>query len=213
MAISNSDAQQRIEAYLARLRVRLCGINDQDVHEIVEELRSHILDKANVSGEVTAAGVDAALSALGSPEELASEYMTDNLLAQAEVSRSPLQILGSLFRWASLSVAGFFVLVGSLVGYVLGVAFILCGLLKPFHPQTAGLWVIPDGTGASEISLRLGFGSAPAGGRDVLSWWIVPIGLVVGCGLVMLTTRFALWCVRQYRRSRVLPPGNRVEER
>ena len=183
------------------------GINEQDVREIVEELRSHILDKASVSGEVTADGVDATLAALGSPEELAGEYMTDNLLARAEVSRSPVRILESLFRWASLSVAGFFVFLSSIVGYFLGVAFMLCALLKPVHPQTAGLWIIPTGADDTTISLRLGFGSAPAGGRDVLGWWIVPIGLVVGCGLVMLTTRFALWCVRQYRRSRVLPPG------
>ena len=67
--------------------------------------------------------VDAALAALGSPEELASEYMTDKLLARAEVSRSPVRILESLFRWASLSVAGFFVFLASIVGYLLGVSF------------------------------------------------------------------------------------------
>ena len=202
--MSASDAQQRVETYLGRLRVRLRGINDLDVREIVEELRFHILDKAGVSGEVTAAGVDAALAALGSPEELASEYLTDSLLARAEVSRSPVQILESLLRWASLSVAGFFVLLGSILGYFFGVVFVLCALVKPFHPQTAGLWVFRDSTGNLVTSLRLGFGSPPAGGRDVLGWWIAPIGLVVGCGLLMLTTRFALWCARVYRKSHVL---------
>ena len=201
------DAQQRIEAYLSRLRARLRGMNDEDAHDIVEELRSHIVDKATASGDVTPAGVDAALAALGSPEALASQYMTDELLARAEVSRSPVRILESLFRWASLSVAGFFALLGALVGYFLGVVFILCAVLKPFHPQTAGLWVIPDGPDDFMISLQLGFGIAPVGGKEVLGWWIVPVGLVAGCGLVMLTTRFALWCVRQYRRSRVLPRG------
>jgi hypothetical protein len=203
----SGDAQQRIEAYLSRLRQRLRGMNDADAHEIVEELRSHITDKASASGQVTAAGVDAALGALGSPEELASQYMTDDLLARAEVSRSPVRILESLFRWASLSVAGFLVLLSSIVGYFLGIAFILVAALKPFHPQTAGLWVFPDGPGDSAISVRLGFVSAPADGRELLGWWIVPLGLGVGCALVMLTTRFALWCVRQYRRSRVLPRG------
>jgi len=206
MAISG-DAQQRIEAYLGRLRRRLRGMNDEDAREIVEELRSHITDKAAASGQVTAAGVDAALAGLGSPEELASQYMTDDLLARAESSRSPLRILESLFRWASLSVAGFLVLLGSIAGYFLGVVFFLSAALKPFHPHSAGLWILPDSAGDASISLRLGFGSAPAGGREVLGWWIVPLGLVVGCGLVMLTTRFALWCARQYRKSRVLPRG------
>lgn len=201
------DAQQKIDVYLGRLRQRLRGMHHEDVHEIVEELRSHIMDKAAASGQVTAASVNEALAGLGSPEELASQYMTDHLLARAEVTRSPVRILASLLRWASLSVAGFMVFLGSIVGYFFGGAFILCAALKPFHPQSAGLWVIPSGPDDYEVSLRLGFGSVPVGARDVLGWWIVPIGFAVGCWLVILTTRIALWCARRYQRSRVLPRG------
>jgi hypothetical protein len=199
------DAQQKVEAYLGRLRQLLRGMNAEDAREIIEELRSHLMDKVAASGEATDAGVDAALAALGSPEELAKEYMTQNLLARAEASRSPVRILESLFRWASLSAAGFFVLVGSMTGYFLGTVFLLVAALKPFHPQTAGLWLLRDSTGDPEISIRLGFGTVPAEGRDVLGWWIVPIGLLAGCAVLMLTTRFALWCARQYRRSHLLP--------
>jgi uncharacterized membrane protein len=201
----SGDTQQKIEAYLGRLRQRLRGMNDEDAREIIEELRSHIMDKAAADGEITAAGVDAALAALGNPEELASQYTTDNLLARAEVSRSPLRILESLFRWASLSVAGFFVLLGSTLGYFFGAVFILVAVLKLFHPHTAGLWIFPSASGDLEMSFRLGFGSVPPGGRDLLGWWIVPIGWMAGGGLVMLTTYFAIWCVRQYRRSLLLP--------
>jgi hypothetical protein len=208
MAELTSGAQQRIDAYLAKLRKRLPGIDEQDIREIVEELRSHILDKTSASEEgVTVGGVEATLAALGTPEQLAGEYLRDNLLARAEVSRSPVQILEILFRCASLSVAGFFVFIASIVGYFLGTALVLCALLKPVHPRTAGLWIIPAGTEDSSMSLRLGFGSAPSNGREVLGWWIVPLGLVLGCGLVMLTTRFGLWCVRRYRKTRALPSG------
>jgi len=199
------DAQQKIDAYLNRLRCRLRGLSDQATGEIFAELRSHINEKAEAGGAMTTASVDAALVALGSPEELASEYVTDELLARAEVSRSPIHILESLFRWASLSVAGFFVLLGSIAGYFLGAAFILVAALKPFHPETAGLWVTRDATGDLAFSLHLGFGSAQVGGREVLGWWIVPVGLLAGCGLVILTTRAALWFVQQYRRSRAVP--------
>jgi hypothetical protein len=199
------DARQKMDAYLGRLRQRLRGMHREDVQEIVAELRSHILDKAAASGEVTQASVEAALAQLGSPEELASQYMTDHLLARAEVSRSPVRILESLFRWASLSVAGFLVLLGSIVGYFLGGAFILCAALKPFHPESAGLWRIPHGPDDLEFSLRLGFGNPPVGGRELLGWWIVPVGFGVGCWLVILTTRVALWCAGRYRKSRPLP--------
>jgi|SRR5580698_1078342 hypothetical protein len=206
MVTVTAEAQQTIDDYLSRLRSRLRDINEQDMRDIVEELRSHILDKSGGGGEAsTIDKVAQTLDALGSPDQLAAEYLTDNLLARAEVSRSPMRILGVLFRWASLSIAGFSVFLSAIVGYFLGVVFVLCALLKPIHPQTAGLWIYPTDGADSTISLRLGFGSPPPDARDVLGWWIVPIGLVVGCGLVMLTTRFALWCVRRYRKSRVSP--------
>ena len=133
MISATEDPQQLIEAYLVKLRMRLRGMNDEDVREIVQELRAHITDKANASEEVTAAAVDSALGALGSPEELASQYLTDALLSRAEISQSPIRILEGLFRWARLSIGGFFVMLGSIVGYFLGIVFLLCALLKPFH--------------------------------------------------------------------------------
>src|SRR5271166_1961493 len=191
--ITSGDAQPRIEAYLGRLQQRLRGMNDDDVREIVEEMRSHLTDKAAAGGELTAAGIDAAIAALGTPEELASQYLTDDLLSRAEVSRSPLRVLESLFRWAGLSVAGFIALLVSLFGYILGAALMWCAVLKLIHPQTAGLWRLPSGPGNFFVSLRLGFGTPPVGAIDLLGWWIVPVGLSVGCALVLLTTHYALW--------------------
>jgi len=200
------DAQQKIDAYLNSLRESLRGLAPEEIREVVEELRSHILDKGTVGVEVTPAGVDAALATLGLPEQLAREYVTDALLARAEVSRSPVGVLKSLLRWGSLSVGGFLVLLTSLIGYGIGISFFLVGLLKPFHPGNAGLWVW-RASGNLNYSVRLGFGAPPPGANELLGWAIVPIGLGLGGGLVMLTTHFALWSVRQYRRSRVLPRG------
>ena len=203
MAIAG-DEQQKIDSYLDKLRKSLRGVNDNDLREIVEELRSHILDKAAASGEVTSAGVDAALAALGSPEELASQYITDNLLARAEVSRSPWRILLGIFRWAGLSAVGFFVFLGSVIGYALAGSLMWCAVLKPIYPATVGLWV-SNRLGDVEYSLHLGFGVPAAGSREILGWWIIPIGLVGGYALLMLTTRHALWWVRRFRKSRPLP--------
>jgi hypothetical protein len=207
-----ADAQKRIDSYLNIIDRRLRGLSSQGRREIVDELRSHILDRATLGGGttdgvVTLAGVDAALAALGSAEDLANQYVTDEVLAQVEISRSPFRILDSLFRWASLSVNGFLVLLVAIPGYFLGIVLIVAAALKPFHPATAGLWVSPDVAARdTAYSLHMGFGAAPAGGREVLGWWIMPLGLLAGCGLVILTTRFALWCARQYRRSRPMLP-------
>ncbi len=198
-----SNTEQKIDAYLNRLRRSLRGLRPEEIREIVEELRSHILDKASTGGEAGDAAVDAALAGLGSPEQLAREYVTDAALVRAEISRSPTSVLASLFRWGSLSVAGFLVLLASVIGYGIGISFFLVALLKPLHPDTAGLWVWRN-SGDITYSVRLGFGPTPAGARELLGWTIVPIGFSLGFGLVMLTTHFALWCVRRYRSSRAL---------
>lgn len=202
MAAGN-DLRRQTEAYLNRLRRYLHAVSDQDAREIIEELRSHIAERVATTGT----GVEAVLAALGSPEELARDYATDALLARAEISPFPVGILSSLFAWASLTITGLSVLLASIMGYLLGTLLILPAVLKPFHPQNAGLWAFRDSTGDLTFSLRLGLGSGggTAGARDVLGWWFVPIGLMMGFCLVILTTRLALWCVRRYRRSHALP--------
>ena len=199
----SADAQQMIDAYLDKLRRRLKSIGQEEQKEIAVELRSHILDKASSGGALTTASVAAAISSLGDPDKLANLYLTDALLARAQTSRSPLLILSGLLRWAGLSFLGFFVFVGSLVGYFLSGSLVLCALLKPFHPHTAGLWRIADGADYN-ISLRLGFGPAPADGRELLGWFVVPIGLGLGYLFFTATTRIALWCVRLFRKSQQL---------
>lgn len=210
MTMAN-DTQKRIEEYLDTLRARLRGVKEEDVREFVEELRSHIQEKTSVTGEMTASGVDKVLAALGNPAELASEYRTNALLTKAAASGSPMRILEILFRWASYSAAGLFVLAGAIGGYFLGGVLFICAALKPFHPQTAGLWAFHDETGDLTLSFRLGSASPPAGAHELLGWWIVPIGLLVAFGLVVLTSRLALWCARRFRRSNVLECDYSVE--
>ena len=204
----NDSAQKKVDGYLDQLRKRLRGMSARDTDDIVAELRAHIVEKASAGGAMTAESAEATLAALGSPEELASEYVTDDLLARAEVSRSPVRILRSVFHLASLSFAGFFVLLTTIAGYTLGVVALLAGFMKLVHPHTAGVWLMQAGDDL-EISVRMGFGSVPAAGREVLGKWLVPVGLVVGCGLLVLTTKFSVWCMQRFRKSRALPGGGR----
>lgn len=206
-ASSSRAMDARVEDYLERLRKALAGLSREAAFDILEELRSHILEKAasNEDGDITPAAVENALAALGSPEELAAEYMADDLLERASRGWSPVLLLRGLLRWASLSAAGVLVFIGCVIGYFLGGSFMLCAILKPMHPQNAGLWRLADG--ANSFSLRLGFGTIPAGGTELLGWWIVPLGLLMGGGLCFVTTQIALWCAQRYRRSHVLSRG------
>ena len=199
MTIS-ADSQLAIDVYLKVLRKRLRGLSEQVSNEVVKEIHSHILEKAALEGEVTPDSVASALTDLGSPEELASQYVTDDLLARAQVTPSPWLVLQSLFRWAGISIVGFSVLAFSALGYFLAGSFALCAMLKPIHPQTAGLWLLPSPENDYSVSLRLGFASPPASGRELLGWWIVPIGLAFAMGLVLLTFHFGLWSIRKFWR-------------
>jgi hypothetical protein len=79
-----------------------------------------------------------------------------------------------------------------------------CALAKPFYPGTAGLWAFHDATGDLTLSVRLGSEPVPKGAHELLGWWIVPIGLLVAVGLMVATSRLALWCAKRLRKPKVL---------
>jgi hypothetical protein len=198
-------AREKIKKYLQDLTTALRSLPKAQSNDIVEELRSHIVEKSaaggDMNGNVTPASLDAVLAGLGAPESLARLYVADDLQIRALKSRSPVLIIRTLFRWASLSFAGFSALAASIIGYSLSLSLIICGLLRPIHPQTAGLFRIPDGANDYSVSLRLGFTGVPPGSHDLLGLWIIPIGVMAGLGLFLLTSLFALWSIRRLRRA------------
>ena len=197
-----ADGARRLDGYLGQVRGRLRGrLPEAEVSEIVEELRSHVRDSAGSGGELGESDVAAVLERLGSPEELARQYVTESLLVQAGRSRSPWLLLRSLFRWATVSIVGFLAFLGVLTGYVLAAGFLCAALVKPFAPARVGLW-----RGGDELSLHLGFVSArPSQGEELLGWWIVPLGLLLGAAAFWLTRRLARWAIRRFRRTPLVP--------
>jgi hypothetical protein len=98
-----------------------------------------------------------------------------------------------------VSVAGWFALIGLIVGYVLSGSLLLTAVTKPFIPDRVGLWRTED-----DFSLHLGF-AQPGPGIEMLGWWIVPIGLIGGAAGMWLTTRLARWAIRGIRRTMPVP--------
>ncbi|HTR25714.1 MAG TPA: hypothetical protein VMI10_17190 [Terriglobales bacterium] len=200
ISTNQTSSERRIETYLATLRGELSGLSAERVLDIVEELRVHIREKSATGGQVRAEVVEAILLALGSPYELAEQYLADDLLERAKKRRSPILLIRGLAHWASMSAAGMLALFGCLVGYLLGGSFLLAGFLKPIHSHSAGLWKLGEGS----YSLRLGFGSAPANATELLGWWMLPLGLLLGGGACFLTTQIVLWCAREFRKNRAV---------
>jgi len=190
-----ADGARRLDGYLEDLRARLGALPEAQVAEIVAELRSHVRDSAE--GELTDGVVAAALERLGSPAELASLYETESLLVRAGRSESPWLLVKGLCRWATVSIAGAFAFLGLIIGYVVAASFLCAALVKPFAPDRVGLWMAGD-----EISLHLGLVEPPpAQGNEVLGWWIVPLGLLLGAAALWLTRWLARWAIRRFRRE------------
>jgi HAAS len=204
--ILSADSQKTIDAYLSALHRQLRELTDDDVNDIVEEIRFHILDKT--SADASPEAVAATLSALGTPGELAGRYRTDELMKRAQSSSSPLLTLHSLFRWASLSLVGLTVFATSVIGYTLGGILVIVGFFKLIYPRNGGIWFNPRPGGKGiDGSAGFSFGSGATWthpGHEIIGMWLVPIGLIVGSGLLLLTFRFGSWSLRKFWRPRAL---------
>lgn len=186
-----------LDTYLVQVGRRLKGLHDEEARETLAELRSHVLDR--VAGNITPANVEAAIAALGSPREVARLNVTERVAVHVEADRSPLSVLRAIVRLAGLSLYGFFAFLVSLCGYALAAGFLVTAAVKPFFPRQAGLWWLADQHHAMSFSLGV-VDKAPAG-HELLGWWIIPVGLVAGLGLGLLTWRFGLFSVRLMARK------------
>jgi len=190
-------ASGKIDSYLRRVRAGLRGLPDPEVTDILNELRGHIVERLELASGPPDVAIESVLESFGRAEQIAALYVADNLVSRAESSRTPWTILRSLFYWSTLSIIGFLVFMICLVGYGFGLCFFLAALVKPIHPEGVGLWYRND---PANFSLHVGGFSGTAGQeRELLGWWLVPVGCSLGGGTILLTTHFALWSLRRLR--------------
>ena len=191
--------QKRIDSYLAELRRCLGELPPEEVHDILQEIRGHILERAEASGELTEERLVAILKALGRPEEIAPLYQVDSVVAKARASLSPRLVMRGIQRWSAVSAWGFVLFVLGVVGYATGFSLMLSAFAKIISPDHVGAWV-------HGATFSIGVSSDPAA-RDVLGWWLVPVGLAVGALVVFGTTRLLRWTLRFARIRRPTGPS------
>jgi HAAS domain-containing protein len=183
--IASAGTEPVLERYLGRVRVALRGVPEREVDDILRELRSHVDELAGKEGS----GVEAALQSLGDPVDLARTYRPENQMVRAQCSGSPLVILQRLQHVGTL---------GRLMGvlYVLGyfgMGMLWAGALeKLLAPSRGGLWYTPGDFWSTTLVLG---GNPPAGARELLGWWVVPIALLAGWGVKYASDRTAQWWI------------------
>jgi hypothetical protein len=195
--------QDPLEGYIFRLRSALSGMTVAEREDIVEEIRTHVHERIAESG----LSVTETLARLGSAEELAAAYGNGALVRRVRSSFSPWLILRAAYAWGMTGVHGILVFYTAVIGYALGLGFLLCGLLKPLFPEETGLWV---GPGVFE------FGFYPRGhpeAQQILGPWFTQIALAlsvlffIGTTMLMqrLLPRFNRW------RTNALHPGRMAQ--
>ena len=183
-----------VERYLDRVRTSLHGMPKAEIEEIVLELRGHIAER---SGALDDAGD--ALRSLGDPDALAREYRADCVTKHAECTASPIAVLHSLLLLRRGSFTGWLVLALAAFGYAWALALGAASIEKILSPHDVGLWY----GGTLSMPRLLIDGLGPAGTRELLGWWFVPLGLAAGAILFFLTRQFGLWRIRRFREERV----------
>jgi len=199
---SDKTLTDAMEVYLLQIRDKLRGLPSAQVSEILAELRSHILDSISSRNvPLTDATTREALDRLGPPETIAAMYLTENLMAKAENSRSPWLVMRALFRLAIKSAWALAAFLVAFLGFGSAITFLVCAIAKPFYPDHIGLWWDTN----SHMPTALGFVWPAPPDRELLGWWIIPLGLVICVALFLVTIRFARWNIRHIRRSRRAP--------
>ncbi len=117
-------------------------------------------------------------------------------MVRAQCSGSPLIILQGL-RHASSGTLGRVTLTALYVLGYFGMGTLWAGALeKILAPSRGGLWYTPGDFWS--ITLVVG-GNPPAGARELLGWWLVPIALLGGWAVKYVSDRVAQWWIGRYR--------------
>jgi hypothetical protein len=200
--IVGSAGESRVRGYLYVLERSLRTFLPKEVvADAVREVESHIRDRVlqvePVPNERDA--LERVLAELGPPLRIAQAYAAEMTMEEAAVTGRIMPMARALFHLAATGLVGFAAAFGLLAGYLIGAGFIVVAALKPIFPNNTGLWV-RDG-------IPISFGTmspAPTDAVPVGGYWIIPISLVIGLLILVVTHRGARAFVHRWRERRAL---------
>lgn len=179
--------ESRVRGYLYILERSLrASVAQQLAADAVREVESHVRERVAESPGMPNErdALEAILIRLGSPATVARAYSLEMMMEEAAVGGRAVAVLRSVFQAAATSVGRFFTSWLLFMGYAMGVGGVATALLKPIFPNNVGLWV-HDG-----ITLGAQF-PAPPGVAPLGGYWIIPIFLGLGIGILVMTHLFA----------------------
>jgi len=174
------------ERFLGRLEQALGPLAPGERQEIVDEIRSHLSERA-------AQGATELLAGFDDPEAYAATFVQERALAGALAGGGTWAVGRALLSGARRIGWWYLVLVLGVL-HLYGAVFLLLAVLKPIFPAKVGLFV-----GGSHVAFGAIFGEDFPGRAELLGWWAIP--LFVALGVPMLWG--ANWTLRALGRWRL----------
>ncbi len=181
--------EARIRGYLVILDRSLRSFLPREVvKDALRELESHVRERIEQVGSMPneQAALERVLGELGPPLRVAQAYASEMAVDEAIATGSLWAVARAIWRLSTTTVVGFFVALGLFIGYTLGVSFLAIAVLKPLFPQNVGL-IMVNGV---PVSLGAVF-PVPPGAEVWGGYWLIPICLGLGLGVLVLTHRGA----------------------
>jgi uncharacterized membrane protein len=205
----------RVNGYLFVLERSLATVLPREsVRDVVREIDSHLRERISAAQAVPdeRAMLEKILTELGPPQRVAQAYSVERTVDEAVITGKISAIVRAVWHVGMSGVSGFFAGLGLFVGYFGGTILVVLAVIKPLFPENVGIWLgdasISEGV---DIGWRAGVNVAAAGhGHNVGGYWVIPIFLAAGLGLLLLTTSGARKFLGWWRRRR---PGFTVTVR
>jgi hypothetical protein len=181
-----------LERYLARLATALAALPESERREILRETRSHVLERALRSPD---RATEAVLAELGPPADYARPFLP-------EAGRALGTPTSALHRLALVATAGwrtFPILAVVLASYTVAVSAFAIAVWKIVEPDGTGFWV--NDLAGERPSFGLAVSDPRQKGREVLGYWLVPIGLGIAAGIHVAMSALLRRVLRRDRRS------------
>jgi uncharacterized membrane protein len=197
----------RVNGYLFVLERSLATfLSRETVRDVLREIDSHLRDRIAAAEPVPdeRASLEKILGELGPPQRVAQAYSVERTVDEAVVTGKIWAIARAVWHVAMSGVSGFLAGLGLFIGYATGAGFVILGAMKPIFPDNVGIWVggasIAEGV---DIGWRAGLNiTASSHAHNVGGYWVIPIFLAAGLGLLVLTNRGARKFLGWWRQRR-----------
>jgi hypothetical protein len=193
----------RINGYLFVLERSLKTFLPVDVvRDAVREIESHLRERVAAADGAPneRAALEQILAELGPPLRVAQAYSAERTIDEAIATGRLVPMFHAMWHLAVSTLAGFGAALGVFAGFLVSFALLAIAVMKPLFPDNVGLWVYNETGIPHDLGIRF---PAPANERIVLGYWIIPIALVLGMVVLVLTYRGTKRYLSWWRNRRV----------